>query len=49
MSVDELLELHQLMQAILRERLAAKKEEIESRLRQLNQPSEIKGGKDRRP
>jgi hypothetical protein len=48
MSVDELFELHQLMQAVLREKLAAKKEALENRLRQLNQPTDIGRGKNRR-
>ena len=43
MSVDELFELHQLMQAVLREKLAAKKEVLENRMRQLNQPIDIDG------
>jgi len=44
MSVDELFELHQLMHAVLREKLAAKKE---NRLGQLNQPTDIDRGKNR--
>jgi hypothetical protein len=49
MSVDELFELHQLMQAVLREKLAARKEMLENRLRQLNQPTDIDDEKDREP
>jgi hypothetical protein len=47
MSIDELFELHQLMQSVLREKLMAKKKLVEDRLRQLNQP-ESDGRKDRR-
>jgi hypothetical protein len=38
MSVEELLELHQLMQSVLRQKLAAKKKPLEDRLRE-TQPS----------
>jgi hypothetical protein len=47
MSIDELFELHQLMQSVLREKLIAKKKLVEDRLRQLNQPAGD-GQKDRR-
>jgi hypothetical protein len=43
MSIDELFELHQLMQSVLREKLMAKKKLVEDRLRQ----SESDGRKDR--
>ena len=49
MSVDELFELHQLMQAVLREKLAAKKEVLENRMRQLKQPIDIDGENGREP
>jgi predicted Fe-S protein YdhL (DUF1289 family) len=49
MTIDELFELHQLMQAVLREKLAAKRETLENRLRQLNQLSDVDRGKARRP
>ena len=49
MSVDELFELQQLMQAVLREKLAAKKEVLENRMRQLNQPIDIDGENGREP
>ena len=38
MTVDELFELRELMLDVLRERLKAKKAEIEHRLKILNQP-----------
>ncbi|WP_213287382.1 hypothetical protein [Bradyrhizobium sp. sGM-13] len=38
MSIEELFELHQQMQSVLREKLLAKKAALEDRLRQLNQP-----------
>ena len=38
MTIDELLELRELMQDVLSERLKAKKAEIEHRLKILNQP-----------
>jgi hypothetical protein len=49
MSIEELFELHQLMQSVLREKLIARKTLLEDRIRQLNQPSDSDGGKDRRP
>jgi hypothetical protein len=49
MSIEELFELHQLMQSVLREKLIAKKKLLEGRLGQLNQPSDSDGGKDRQP
>jgi hypothetical protein len=39
MSIEELFELHQLMQSVLREKLIAKKTLLDDRLRQLNEPS----------
>jgi hypothetical protein len=44
MSIDERLDLHQLMQSVLREKLMIKKELLDDRSRQLNGPSD--GGKD---
>jgi hypothetical protein len=38
MSIEELFELHQQMQSVLREKLLAKKAALEDRLHQLNQP-----------
>lgn len=49
MSIDELFKLHKLMQSVLREKMIAKKKQLEDRLRQLNQLSDSDGGKDRRP
>lgn len=40
MSSDELFELHQMMQSVLREKLIAKKEWLEARMRQLNRPAD---------
>ena len=39
MTIDELFEVHELMQDVLIERLKAKKAKIESQLKMLNQPS----------
>jgi hypothetical protein len=47
MSIDELFELHQLVQSALRKKLIAKKKQVEGRLRQLNR-SAGDGRKDRR-
>ena len=44
MTIDQLFDLHRLMQDVLIERLKARKVEIESQLKILNQPS-----KDVRP
>ena len=44
MTIDQLFDLHQLMQGVLIERLKARKAEIENQLKVLNQPS-----KDVRP
>ena len=44
MAIDQLFDLHQLMQGVLIERLKARKAEIENQLKVLNQPS-----KDVRP
>jgi hypothetical protein len=49
MSSEELFELHELMQSVLREKLIAKKKLLEDRRRQLNRTSDSDGGKDRRP
>jgi hypothetical protein len=49
MSVEELFELHQLMQSVLREKLIAKQKLLEDRLRQLNRSPDSDGGKDGRP
>ena len=46
-SSDELFELHQLMQSVLREKLIAKKERLEARLRQLNRSTDGESEKDR--
>ncbi|MFG3593308.1 hypothetical protein [Bradyrhizobium sp. RDI18] len=49
MSIEELFELHQLMQSVLREKLTAKKKLLEDRLRQLNQrPSDAASAKPTR-
>ena len=49
MSIEELFELHQLMQSVLREKLIVKNKLLEDRIHQLNQPSDSDGGKDRQP
>jgi hypothetical protein len=49
MSIEELFELHQLMQSVLREKLIAKNKLLEDRIHQLDQPSDSDGGKDRQP
>ena len=46
MSIDELFELHQLMQSVLRDRATAKKDVLESRRRILNQMSDDGPGTD---
>jgi hypothetical protein len=46
MSIEELFELHQLMQSVLREKLIAKM--LENQLRQLNQPPDVERGKGHR-
>jgi hypothetical protein len=42
LSSDELFELHQAIQSVLREKLIVKRQMLEARLRQLNQQSEIR-------
>jgi hypothetical protein len=42
LSSDELFELHQEMQSVLRERLIAKRQMLENQLRQLNQRSDAR-------
>jgi hypothetical protein len=49
MSIEELFELHQLMQSVLREKLIAKNKLLEDRIHQLDQPPDSDGGKDRQP
>jgi hypothetical protein len=49
MSIEELFELHRLMQSVLREKLVARNKLLEDRLPQLNQPSDSEGWKDPRP
>lgn len=44
MSMDELWELHSMVNAILAERLIAKKRELETRLKQLRSESAAAGG-----
>ena len=48
-SIEELFELHQLMQSLLREKLIVKNKLLEDRIHQLNPPSDSDGGKDRQP
>ena len=48
MSIEDLFELHQLMQSVLREKLIAKKKLLENQLRQLNQPPDVERGKGHR-
>ena len=45
-SSDEMFKLHREMQSVLREKLIAKKQMLEDRLRQFNQPSDSEGGND---
>lgn len=47
MSIEELFELHQLMQSVLRERLIARNRQLEDQLRQLNRQSDSDGSRDR--
>jgi hypothetical protein len=42
LSSDELFELHQEMQSVLREKLIAKRKMLEDQLRRLNQGSDIR-------
>ena len=48
MSIEELFELHRLMQSVLREKLIARKKLLEDRIRQLNQPSDVERVKGHR-
>ena len=48
MSIEELFDLHQLMQSVLHEKLIAKKRLLEDRIRRLNQPSDVERGKGHR-
>jgi len=46
--IEELFELHQLMQSVLREKLIARKKLLGDRIRQLNQPSDVERVKGHR-
>ena len=48
MSIEELFELHQQIQLVLREKLIAKKKLLENRLRRINVQSDGEGRTSRR-